>query len=151
MKPGSPVLPGSHNCNPGRHSPVLLSAAFSQSWKKWRGVVGCRPGPPGWPGSLSSPAACRLVWRSVAGQGCGGARAPEPRPPLPGAEGAEPLHHHYCSAASHNPSFQLTTTAKLAFQAPGQAPGQALGPDGQATSWKPGLQSMARSPGLPSK
>ena len=23
-----------------------------------------------------------------------------------------PAHHHYCSAASHNPSFQLTTTAE---------------------------------------
>ena len=27
-----------------------------------------------------------------------------------------PAHHHYCSAASHNPSFQLTTTAELTFQ-----------------------------------
>ena len=27
-----------------------------------------------------------------------------------------PLHHHYSSAASHNPSFGLTTRAKLTFQ-----------------------------------
>ena len=124
-------------CHGARAEPATcLSKAFSREplvrRKKWRAASsgGAQAGSPG--GQEACHLACRVCppeqsrslarvrrarWTRQLGR-------QRPQSPSAGGRGRcwsgggsrAPAHHHYCSAASHNPSFQLTTTAELTFQ-----------------------------------